>query len=118
MPKVETPGAAGSDRDQRRLATAPLSRQEPRPVVDFQPVGLHDRPPILPVPLRSPDAETQFASQEALDQVYDEASYAQFLNGAVPSRRHPPGMRRGRGRSCRSRSEGSVGVRIPRRGGP
>jgi hypothetical protein len=61
-----------------------VSRAERRPVVDFWPIGLRDRLPVIPVPLRAPDSDARVDLREAVDQVYDEAGYAHFLYDGVP----------------------------------
>ena len=45
-------------------------------------IGLRERLPILPVPLRVPDPDVPLDMQAALDTVYDEARYALTLNYA------------------------------------
>ncbi len=50
------------------------------------PIGLRERLPILPVPLRSPDPDVPLDVQSALVTVYDEARYA--LDHQL-CRRHP-----------------------------
>ena len=61
-----------------------VSRAERRPVVDFWPIGLHDRLPVIPVPLRAPDSDARVELKEAVDQVYDEAGYIHFIYDGVP----------------------------------
>ncbi len=61
-----------------------VSRAERRPVVDFWPIGLRERLPVVPVPLRSPDGDAQVDLQEALNQVYDDAGYAHFIYSGLP----------------------------------
>jgi hypothetical protein len=75
MPLVGRPECAYS---------ALVSRAERRPVVDFWPVGLRDRLPVIPIPLRLPDSDARVDLQEALDQVYDEAGYAHFIYDGTP----------------------------------
>jgi hypothetical protein len=61
-----------------------VSRAERRPAVDFWPIGLRDRLPVIPIPLRAPDADARVDLQDALNQVYDEAGYAYFLYQGRP----------------------------------
>jgi hypothetical protein len=61
-----------------------VSRAERRPIVDFWPIGLRDRLPVIPVPLRAPDGDARMDLQEALDEVYDDAGYAHFIYDGVP----------------------------------
>jgi hypothetical protein len=61
-----------------------VSRAERRPVVEFWPIGLRDRLPVIPVPLRAPDIDARVDLREAVDQVYDEAGYAHFIYDGVP----------------------------------
>jgi hypothetical protein len=51
---------------------------------DVWPLGLRDRLPTLPVPLRPPDPDVPLDLQAALDTVYDEADYALTLNYDEP----------------------------------
>lgn len=44
------------------------------------PIGLRQRLPVLPVPLRPPDPDVPLDAQAALDTIYDEARYALTLN--------------------------------------
>ncbi len=46
------------------------------------PIGLRERLPILPAPLRAPDPDAPLDVQAALDTVYNEARYALTLNYA------------------------------------
>ncbi len=61
-----------------------VSRAQLRPVVDFWPIGLRDRLPVIPVPLRAPDDDARVDLKEAVDQVYDEAGYTHFIYDGVP----------------------------------
>jgi len=49
---------------------------------EIWPIGLRERLPILPVPLRSPDPDVPLDVQTALDTIYDEARYALTINYA------------------------------------
>lgn len=51
---------------------------------DVWPLGLRERLPTLPVPLRSPDPDVPLDLQAALDTVYDEADYSLTLNYDEP----------------------------------
>lgn len=53
------------------------------------PIGLRDRLPTLPVPLRAPDADVPLDMQAALTTIYDEANYALPLNYHEPSPNPP-----------------------------
>jgi len=48
------------------------------------PVGLRERLPVLPIPLRDPDPDVPLDLQAALDTIYDEADYSLTLNYAAP----------------------------------
>ena len=61
-----------------------VSRAERRPVVDFWPIGIRDRLPVIPIPLRVPDGEARVDLQEVLHQVYDDAGYAHFIYRGTP----------------------------------
>ncbi|APW62301.1 DUF4058 family protein [Paludisphaera borealis] len=62
-----------------------VSRAERRPVVDFWPIDVRDRLPVVPIPLRSPDGDAQVDLQAALDQVYDDAGYVHFIYQGNPN---------------------------------
>jgi hypothetical protein len=62
-----------------------VSRAERRPEVDFWPIDLRDRLPVVPIPLRSPDGDARVDLKAALDQVYDDAGYAHFIYQGTPS---------------------------------
>jgi hypothetical protein len=55
-----------------------------QPRAEVWPIGLRDRLPTLPVPLRAPDPDVTLDAQAALDIVYDEARYALTLNYDAP----------------------------------
>lgn len=58
---------------------AMVSRAEERPRVGVWPIGLRDRLPTIPVPLRSPDPDAALDLQVVLDEVYDKAGYSDVL---------------------------------------
>ena len=62
-----------------------VSRAERRPVVDFWPIDVRDRLPVIPIPLRAPDSEARVDVQEVLDRVYDDAGYAHFIYEGTPA---------------------------------
>ena len=47
-------------------------------------IGLRERLPVLPVPLRQPDADVPLDVQSALDTIYDEANYPLTLDYSQP----------------------------------
>jgi hypothetical protein len=47
-------------------------------------IGLRERLPVLPVPLRAPDADVPLDVQSALDTIYDEANYPLTLDYSQP----------------------------------
>jgi hypothetical protein len=49
------------------------------------PIGLSERLPVLPVPLRSPDPDVPLDLQAALDTIYDEADYSLTLDYDMPA---------------------------------
>ena len=61
-----------------------VSRAEARPEVDFWPIGLRDRPPVVPVPLRAPDPDVAVDLRTVLDQVCDEGRYDHFPHARDP----------------------------------
>jgi hypothetical protein len=67
-----------------------VSRVEKRPDVGIWPVRLRERLPIIPIPLRSPDADARLDLQEALNRLYDAAGYEDYIyTGAPPPPLHP-----------------------------
>ncbi len=55
-----------------------------RPRAGFWPIGLRDRLPNVPIPLRAPDAPARLDLRAALDRVYDESGYEHFLYDRPP----------------------------------
>jgi len=49
-------------------------------VTETWPLTLQDRLPVIPVPLRPPDADVAFSLQTALNEVYEEAAYDLSIN--------------------------------------
>ena len=60
-----------------------VSRAEERPLADFWPVGLRDRLPIIPVPLRG-EAYASLNLQQIVHHVYDHGTYADEIYGNDP----------------------------------
>jgi Protein of unknown function (DUF4058) len=56
-----------------------VSRAEKRRAAGFWPIHLRDRLPVIPVPLRSPDAAARVDLQEALHRAYDGSGYEHFI---------------------------------------
>jgi len=61
-----------------------VSRVEERPEAGFWPIGLRAPLPVIPIPLRPPDAEARVDLQEVLHRVYDEAGYEHFIYTEAP----------------------------------
>jgi hypothetical protein len=61
-----------------------LSRAEKRPTADFWPIRLRDRLPVIPIPLRPPDAAAQVDLQEVLHRAYDGPGYEHFIYRGEP----------------------------------
>jgi len=61
-----------------------VSRFEDRPRVGLWPIGLRDRLPVIPIPLRSPDGDARLDLQLVLDRVYDAAGYEDYLYSTAP----------------------------------
>jgi hypothetical protein len=61
-----------------------VSRADDRPVADFWPIGLRDRLPAIPIPLRPPHADAMLDLQELLHRVYDEAGYEYYIYAGDP----------------------------------
>lgn len=65
---------------------AVLSREQRRPTVEVWPIHLVDPLPVLPVPLRPPDADTPLDLGKAVTSVYERGAYA----SQIDYRRPPP----------------------------
>ncbi len=62
-----------------------VSRAEARPEVGFWPIGLGDRLPEIPIPLRPPHAGARLDLQALLHRVYDAAGYRHYIYDGAPS---------------------------------
>ena len=56
-----------------------VSRAAERPRVGLWPIGLRERLPKIPIPLRAPDPDAWLDLQEILHRVYDSARYEPLL---------------------------------------
>src|SRR5271157_5036623 len=61
-----------------------VSRAEKRRAADFWPIRLRDRLPVIPIPLRPPDAAARVDLQEVLHRAYDGPGYEHFIYGSEP----------------------------------
>jgi hypothetical protein len=61
-----------------------VSRAEERPRAGFWPIGLRDRLPVIPVPLRAGDPEARLDLQEILGHIYDAGGYAFYIYDGSP----------------------------------
>ena len=77
-----------------------VSRAEKRRAADFWPIRLRDRLPVIPIPLRPPDAAARVDLQEVLHRAYDGPGYEHFIYSGEPNR--ASGERRGLGTAVRS----------------
>jgi hypothetical protein len=68
-----------------------VSRAEARPNAAFWPLGLRERLPVIPIPLRTPDANAWLDLKAVLDQVYDSAGYADYIYDGEPEPPLRPG---------------------------
>lgn len=64
-----------------------VSRAEERPQAGIWPLRLRERLPVIPIPLRAPDADARLDLQEALNHLYDAAGYEDYIYTGSP---HPP----------------------------
>ncbi len=67
-----------------------VSRAEIRLRAGFWPIGLRERLPVIPIPLRQPGERARIDLQEILDHVYDVSGYADFLYEGQPEPRLAP----------------------------
>ncbi len=61
-----------------------VSRSETRPRVGLWPVGLRERLPVIPIPLRAPDSDAKLDLQAAVHEIYDKARYQNYLYDGAP----------------------------------
>jgi hypothetical protein len=61
-----------------------VSRAERRPVAGFWAIGLRDRLPVIPIPLRPEDPDARLDLQQALHAAYDGGGYASHLYEGAP----------------------------------
>jgi hypothetical protein len=62
-----------------------VSRAGDRPVAGFWPIGLRERLPAIPIPLRPPHPDAQLDLQALLHRIYDAAGYAYYIYEGSPS---------------------------------
>jgi hypothetical protein len=67
-----------------------VSRFERRPRAGAWPIGLRDRLPTIPVPLRQGDPDARLDLQEVLNRVYDAAGYHYYVYDGEPAPRLSP----------------------------
>jgi hypothetical protein len=61
-----------------------VSRVDDRPIAGFWPIGLRNRLPVIPVPLRAPASDARLDLQEALNHVYDASGYEDYIYSGLP----------------------------------
>jgi hypothetical protein len=61
-----------------------VSRSEQRPRVGLWPLQLGERLPVIPIPLRAPDPDSQLDLQEVLHDIYDKAHYESYVYDGSP----------------------------------
>lgn len=61
-----------------------VSRVERRLDAEFWPISLRERLPEIPIPVRSPDADARIDLQAILNQIYDDAGYADYIYEGEP----------------------------------
>lgn len=61
-----------------------VSRAGHRPNAGFWPIGLRQRLPVIPIPLRHHDPDAHIDLQEILDHVYDASGYEDFVYRGSP----------------------------------
>ena len=64
--------------------SALVSRVDDRPKAGFWPIDLRDRLPIIPIPLRAPDADARLDLQEVLSHVYHASGYEDYIYSGSP----------------------------------
>jgi hypothetical protein len=68
-----------------------VSRAESRPQAGFWPIGLRDRLPVIPIPLRAEDEAARIDLQEVLHSVYDASGYEDHIYEGDPQPALSPG---------------------------
>ena len=58
-----------------------VSRVERHLNAEFWPISLREPLPVIPIPVRAPDADARLDLQAALDQIYDDAGYGEYIYG-------------------------------------
>jgi hypothetical protein len=61
-----------------------VSRYQQRPKLDFWPLGLRQRLPVIPIPLLAPDPDVSLDLQAVLDHTYDAADYGKYIYQEQP----------------------------------
>jgi Protein of unknown function (DUF4058) len=61
-----------------------VSRAERRLDAGFWPISLRERLPLVPIPVRAPDADARLDLQEVLHRIYDDAGYADYIYEGTP----------------------------------
>jgi hypothetical protein len=61
-----------------------VSRAERRPASQFWPIGLRDRLPNIPIPLRAPDGDARVDLQVVLQSTFDGTGYEYFIYDGSP----------------------------------
>ena len=61
-----------------------VSRAHDRHSAGFWPIGIRDRLPRIPIPLRAPDTDAQIDLQELLHQVYESGGYEHHIYNGSP----------------------------------
>jgi hypothetical protein len=75
MPAVDRPDCAYS---------VLVSRVERHLDAEFWPISLRERLLVIPVPVRSPDADARLDLQAVLDRIYDDAGYDDYIYEGSP----------------------------------
>jgi hypothetical protein len=61
-----------------------VSRADTRPDVEVWPLLLRDCLPVIPIPLRAPDADARIDLQQVLHRLYDAAGYEDYIYSGTP----------------------------------
>jgi hypothetical protein len=62
-----------------------VSRADDRPEAGFWAIGLRDRLPVIPIPLRPPHADARLDLQALLQRIHDAAGYSFYIYEGTPS---------------------------------
>ena len=61
-----------------------VSRTDRRPLAEFWPIPLRHRLPVIPIPSKTGEPDSQVDLQEVLNQTYDRGGYRKYIYDGSP----------------------------------